>query len=822
MRLVLVLVLALGGCAGVAPPPAAPAPASSAAPDPLAGITAPVVRVVAGRADTLIAADLFGAGIVPRWGAHADVSVTAQPDGRLVVHAREGFAGVALVPFTLAGVREPYVLAVEAAVEPEVTFRFAPDLRPGVAAPRDVFVIGAFNDWSRTSDRLARQPGGAFALTRRVPPGRYEYKFTADGVEVMDPARPDSVANPFGAYNNVLTVQGAAPPPGLAWLPERFRGHADLVAALASPPPGGLDFELIEPDDVEEAGEAAATFVALVGNREYDIEAVGTFGDTLAVDLRALPPGAHRVRLAVVHRGAVSPWLALDVVDGRPREAFAWTDAVVYQVVLDRFRNGDPANDAPVRHDSIDARANYHGGDLQGLLDAIEEGYFERLGVNALWLSPLYRNPDTAFREFPPPHRYYSGYHGYWPVAPREIDPRLGNLALARRVVEAAHARGMRVLLDFVANHVHEDHPYAREHRNWFGTLELPDGSLNLRRWDDHRLTTWFEPYLPSFDFDGAPEAVEQMTADAVWWLRETGADGFRHDAVKHIPNGFWRALTARLRTDLPDRFGPGAPGVYQIGETFGSHALVGSYVVPGQLDAQFNFNLYDVAVAALARGGSLAHLAAEVERGLDVYGPLHVMGNPVSSHDKVRFLALVENDVPPGADGKEIGWGADPPRVDDPASYRRLELAYAYLLTTPGVPVLYYGDEVGMTGADDPDNRRPMTWTGLAPEQERLREAVAALVALRTRVPALARGSYETILADETVWAFRRAWPGSEAIVAINTGARPALVLLPDGAWEDALDGARALVVPRPLVVQPEGAAVEVPAGGYRVVVPR
>ncbi len=821
-----------GGCA-TAPPASAPASSPAVPPalvasmdvaaDPLGGTVVPVVRVVAGRTDTLVAADLLGRELDVTWESTPDVTIVPAGGGRIAVTARDGLAGVALVPFTAGGA--DYVLAVQSAVEPEVTFRFAPDLRPGQAAPADVFVIGAFNDWSRTADRLARQPDGAFALTRRVPPGRYEYKFTADGAEVMDPARPDSVANPFGAYNNVLVVRSGGEAPRIAWHGTPFRGDPSLVAVPVRPA-AGRELDLVDPDDAEEEfTDATAVGVVLVGNRELPTEALATVIDTLVVDLDALPPGPQRLRVAVRHGQTVSNWIALDIRDRRVAatgaaadRSFAWADASVYQIVVDRFRNGDPANDAPVRHDSLDARANFHGGDLQGVLDSIEEGYFDGLGVRALWLSPVYRNPDGAYREFPAPHRYYSGYHGYWPVAAREVDPRIGSLALLRQVVDAAHARGLRVLLDFVANHVHEEHPYFREHRDWFGTLELPDGSLNLRRWDDYRLTTWFEPYLPSFDFDAAPEAVDQVTADAVWWLRASGADGFRHDAVKHIPNGFWRALTARLRAELPERWADGAE-VYQIGETFGSHALVSSYVVPGQLAAQFNFNLYDVAVPAFARGGNLAAVAAEVERSIEVYGPLHTMGNPMSSHDKIRFLAHAENDVPPGADGKAIGWSDAPPRVDDPTSYRRLELAHAYLFTTPGVPVLYYGDEVGMTGADDPDNRRPMTWTGLSAEQERLREATAALVRLRRDVPALRAGSYETLEASATTWTFRRALPGSEAVVALNTGARTVYARLPDGEWRDALDPARPLAPPRPLVVVP-AQSVEVPPGGYRILV--
>ena len=134
---------------------------------------------------------------------------------------------------------------------------------------------------------------------------------------------------------------------------------------------------------------------------------------------------------------------------------------------------------------------------------------------------------------------------------------------------------------------------------DWFGQLELPDGRLNLRFWDEFRLTTWFEPYLPSFDYLGSEEALEEMTDVAVWWLNETGADGYRHDAVKHVPNKFWRRLNEKIKEQVAsNRELP----VYQIGETFGSYELISSYVNNGQLNSQFNFNLYDVALPTFIR----------------------------------------------------------------------------------------------------------------------------------------------------------------------------------------------------------------------------
>jgi glycosidase len=102
--------------------------------------------------------------------------------------------------------------------------------------------------------------------------------------------------------------------------------------------------------------------------------------------------------------------------------------------------------------------------------------------------------------------------------------------------------------MDYVAHHVHEEHPLWKEHRDWFGVLDLPGGRKNLRLWDEYRLTTWFEPYMPSFDYTSSKEALETLTDNAVWWLTETNADGFRHDAVKHVRMSFGDFLQKNKR----------------------------------------------------------------------------------------------------------------------------------------------------------------------------------------------------------------------------------------------------------------------------------
>ena len=181
-------------------------------------------------------------------------------------------------------------------------------------------------------------------------------------------------------------------------------------------------------------------------------------------------------------------------------------------------------------------------------------------------------------------------------------------------------------------------------HRDWFGTFNLPNGRLNLRLWDEYRLTTWFEPYIPSFDYLSSNEALESMTDNAVWWLNETNADGYRHDAVKHVPNEFWRLLTKKIKKEIAI---PRNTHVYQIGESFGGIDMIASYVNNGQLSAQFNFNLYDVAIPTfLNEKASFKLLDYQMQKSFHVYGVNHLMGNVMDSHDKIRYMAYADGDL--------------------------------------------------------------------------------------------------------------------------------------------------------------------------------
>jgi glycosidase len=324
------------------------------------------------------------------------------------------------------------------------------------------------------------------------------------------------------------------------------------------------------------------------------------------------------------------------------------------------------------------------------------------------------------------------------------------------------------VLLDFVAHHVHIDHPFFKQHPEWFGTLNLPDGRKNLRLWDEFRLSTWFEPYMPSFDFTKSAEALNVVAGNAVWWLKETGADGFRHDAVKHVPNAFWRELTRRLKAEIEV---PLRRKVYQIGETFGDDDLISLYVNNGQLSAQFNFNLSYLAIPVfLEPEQSFATLDYYLKRSFKAFGPYNLMGNIMDSHDKVRYMAYADGKVKSqGVDTREMAWN-NPPTVEHPSSYRKAELFLTYLMTTPGLPVIYYGSEFGMTGADDPDNRRMMRFGSQLSDLERqMLEVTRSITKLRNAHSALRYGDFLSLKADGAVYAYLRSDLNERILVILN-----------------------------------------------------
>ena len=454
-------------------------------------------------------------------------------------------------------------------------------------------------------------------------------------------------------------------------------------------------------------------------------------------------------------------------------KAFDWHDALLYFAFTDRFYNGDTSNDRKSNVTSNSAAADWYGGDFAGLKKKVEEGYFTALGVNTLWISSVSMNTqDISYGSNGDTHSY-SAYHSYWPVTTfmtannqseftsaeskgvklTAIEPHFGTMEELQALVEACHKRGIRVLVDFAANHVHKDSPMYTKHKDWFNGTGQP-GELcdNNNNWDNNPETCWFSADLPDINFNNA-DARKLMVEHAVWLIKETGVDGFRVDAVKHIAIQFIKDL--RAATDA--LFANTGIMFYMVGETFtGDVGLLNKYIGDDLLHAQFDFPLYYKLGNVLA-GNGLYDLAANY----NVTFKSDLMGTFMGNHDVARAISVANGDNT----GK---WGNNPTPTSWDA-YNRMMAAWTILLTRPGVPLIYYGDEYGMPGSNDPDNRRMMQFDGLNEQQVAMLDYVKNLGVMRSEHKALSRGSIETLSLSNTTWCYKREYDGETLIVGVG-----------------------------------------------------
>jgi alpha-amylase len=449
---------------------------------------------------------------------------------------------------------------------------------------------------------------------------------------------------------------------------------------------------------------------------------------------------------------------------GRP-----WNEDVVYMILIDRFHRGSLSR--------CKAEPPFHGGDLAGVLEKLD--YLQGLGVTALWLSPVYKNQRD-------------GYHGYWPVDFFSVDPRFGSMEEFAGLVRECHRRGLKVLLDMVFNHTGYDHPMPRDPRtrDWFHKGKE-------MRWIDQRSMEQCSLHgLPDFAHE-KPEVARFLVDMALWWLEKTGVDGFRLDAVKHVPIAFWK----RLSDELHRRAGP---EFLLLGEVFrGVPGYIARYQREGGVDAVFDVPFADTVRSTLSRDcempgpGLLERLAElrreyktmlfnEILRKLFARRPtdmrwFHNLLHGEEAYARPEFLA-------PFIDNHDLSRFAS--EAKDPA--QRLRMALTLLLTWRGIPVLTYGTECGMQGRTDGSNRAPMPFG----EDPDLTEFTRRLIALRRSMPALTRGTLVQAHADREVFAFLRQAGDSKVLTVLNNSgsAQHRDLELPSGAgfgpWKDAFSG--------------------------------
>jgi glycosidase len=432
---------------------------------------------------------------------------------------------------------------------------------------------------------------------------------------------------------------------------------------------------------------------------------------------------------------------------------------VVYLIMTDRFADGDLSNDGPeAKSAATSATAiaersrphGWHGGDYKGLLDHLD--YLQTLGITTIWITPPYQNhePDS--------------YHGYGATDMYAVDEHFGSMQDLQALAAGLHRRRMKLVLDTVPNHVGPAHPWVQDEPqpDWFhGTVAHHRAAtgvfqqlMNPSAPERDRLDVldgWFVDLLP--DMDQEDKAVSNyLIQNAIWWIESTAADGLRLDTFPYVPRQFWHDFHAELASLFPR--------LTDVGEVFnGTFALppaVNAFFTGGVtrigrttaidtgLYTPFDYPFYAVIRDVLLHDAPISNLALLFSQDT-LYPHPERLATLIGSHDTKRFLG------------------------EEHASAAKLRLAVGLLLTIRGMPIIYSGDEIGMTGGEDPDNRRDFpggfpgvttdafTASGRTAIQQEMFEWTSQLLALRAKHPVLKTGQLQTVFADDSAIAYLR-----------------------------------------------------------------
>jgi len=449
---------------------------------------------------------------------------------------------------------------------------------------------------------------------------------------------------------------------------------------------------------------------------------------------------------------------------------------VMYLIMIDRFSDGDPSNNDPPQSRGLYDRKNkfyYHGGDLQGVIDRLP--YLKDLGITAIWLTPWYDNYDRLNQIELKEDKPSTGFHGYNPQDFYTVEEHFGTLAKLRELVDTAHRAGIKIIQDEVMNHTGPYHPWVDDPPTptWFNGTKSSHLKNSFQTWALHdpraveslkreTMEGWFLDFLPDLN-QRDPEVSRYLIQNTLWWIGTTGLDGIRMDTWQYVPNDFWRDWNSALKREFPNFK---VVGEVKDGDVVHTSFFQGGRVrfdgVDSGLDSLLDFPLFYPIRHAFAEGKPIDEIPKTLAKDY-LYNDPNILVTLLGGHDDGRFMS-------------EKG-----------ATIDGLILANTFLLTTRGVPQLYYGDEIGMEGDDEPttrsdfpggfpgDKRNAFTSAGRNSEQQRLFEHIQRLTKWRREFEPLRNGKLVNLYVSEQQYAYMRVTPRKGSVVVVlNNDSKP------------------------------------------------
>jgi glycosidase len=531
---------------------------------------------------------------------------------------------------------------------------------------------------------------------------------------------------------------------------------------------------LVRGTNLQGARVSSANPALMVSNVFVNEKGTYLFADvTISQSTRA---GEYPLSIETANGRSTIPFRIESPLDARTNFQGINNDDVIYLIMVDRFADGDTANNAPGNsppeaNDRNNPRG-FHGGDLRGIIKQLP--YLKDLGVTALWLTPWYDNWNGLNRcdKAWCPNTYYHGYHTIDYYA---VEDRFGDLATLRELVQKAHALHIKIIQDQVANHVGSQHPWIKDPplANWFhGTLARHQRNKfqNSVLLSPHSnqvefrnvLDGWFSDDLPDMNQE-EPEVARYEIQNALWWVGTTGIDGIRQDTIQYMPRFFIRDLSNALHREYPK--------LWMVGEVFERDAAHTAFFIGGhtgwdsidtKLDSVFDFALWNSSLLVFTNKAPVRSLRDQLKYDALYPDPskLTVLAN---NHDTMRFLSL-EGATTAGA-----------------------MMHVAFILSVRGIPQIYYGEEIGMEGKDDPDNRRDFPNSafkadGRKPNEREMFDWTRSWIRLRREHQAIRSGRLIDLFYDDETYVFARQHANETVIVALNRQNQPKQVSVPAG----------------------------------------